>query len=39
MEYVDDDGRVIRRGTTETMRETYERFCEGHGIDIADLDG
>ncbi|HYZ99239.1 MAG TPA: 2,4'-dihydroxyacetophenone dioxygenase family protein [Acidimicrobiales bacterium] len=39
MEYLDEDGNVIRRDTTETMRETYERFCEGEGIEIVDLAG
>jgi 2,4'-dihydroxyacetophenone dioxygenase len=39
MEYLDDDGHVIRRDTTETMRDTYERFCEDEGIGIADLEG
>jgi hypothetical protein len=38
MEYLDDDGSVIRRDTT-TMRETYERFCESEGVEIADLEG
>lgn len=39
MEYLDDDGSVIRRDTTETMRETYERFCESEGVEAIDLDG
>jgi hypothetical protein len=39
MEYLDDDGSVIRRDTTETMREAYERFCESEGVEIADLEG
>jgi 2,4'-dihydroxyacetophenone dioxygenase len=39
MEYLDDEGNVIRRDTTDTMRETYERFCEREGVDITNLEG
>jgi len=39
MEYLDDQGQVIRTDTTETMRATYEQFCRTEGIEIVDLEG
>jgi hypothetical protein len=39
MEYVDDQGEVIQRDSTETLRAAYHRYCEASGLEPADLDG
>ena len=38
MEYLDEHGSVVRRDTTDTLRDTYHRYCEAEGLEIADLD-
>jgi hypothetical protein len=38
MEYLDDAGEVVQRDTTETMRDTYHRYCAAEGIEVVDLD-
>jgi quercetin dioxygenase-like cupin family protein len=38
MEYLDDAGEVVQRDTTETMRDTYHRYCAAEGIAVVDLD-
>lgn len=39
MEYLDGNGEVIQRDSTETLREAYIRYCDEHAIAPADLDG
>ena len=39
MEYLDDHGEVVQRDSTETLRETYLRYCEANGFEGVDLDG
>ena len=39
MEYLDDHGEVVQRDSTETLRETYLRYCEANGFEAVDLDG
>jgi quercetin dioxygenase-like cupin family protein len=37
VEYLDDDGNVIQRDTTDTMADTYRRYCEQNGLEPLDL--
>jgi hypothetical protein len=39
MEYLDEQGQVLRRDTTDTMRQAYLGHCAAHGIEVVDLDG
>ncbi len=39
MEYLDEQGLVLRRDTTDSMRQAYLGFCAEHGIEVVDLDG
>jgi quercetin dioxygenase-like cupin family protein len=39
MEYLDENGVVLRRDTTDTMREAYLGYCQKQGIEVVDLDG
>ena len=39
MEYLDDHGEVVQRDSTETLRDTYLRYCEANGFEAVDLDG
>jgi quercetin dioxygenase-like cupin family protein len=39
MEYLDDQGEVVQRDSTETLRETYFGYCKTSGVEPADLDG
>jgi 2,4'-dihydroxyacetophenone dioxygenase len=39
MEYLDEMGEVIQSDTTETMRDTYHRYCSAKGLDVVNLDG
>jgi hypothetical protein len=39
MEYLDEDGAVVQRDTTETMRATYAEHCRAHGLEVVNLDG
>jgi 2,4'-dihydroxyacetophenone dioxygenase len=32
MEYLDDDGAVLRRDTPSSLRETYLRYCAANGL-------
>lgn len=37
MEYLDDDGRVLRADTAASLRQVYECYCEEHGLPMARL--
>ena len=37
MEYLDDDGNVLRRDTASSLHERYLRYCEEHGLTPAKL--
>lgn len=37
MEYLGDDGEVLRRDTASSLRETYRRFCEMNGMTALEL--
>jgi 2,4'-dihydroxyacetophenone dioxygenase len=39
MEYLDDRGEVVQRDSTDTLRETYVRYCKDNGLEPVDLDG
>jgi 2,4'-dihydroxyacetophenone dioxygenase len=39
MEYLDDQGQVVQRDSTETLRETYLGHCKANGFEPVDLDG
>lgn len=39
VEYLDDDDQVIQRDDTNSMMETYHRYCETNGIAVVDLTG
>ena len=39
MEYLDDQGEVVQRDSTETLRESYLRYCNDNGLEPVDLDG
>jgi 2,4'-dihydroxyacetophenone dioxygenase len=39
MEYLDEQGDVVQRDTTETLRESYLRYCKDNGLEPVDLDG
>jgi 2,4'-dihydroxyacetophenone dioxygenase len=39
MEYLDENGSVRQRDSTETMRDAYLQHCRAHGLDVVDLDG
>ena len=39
MEYLDQQGDVIQRDSTETLRESYVRYCNDNGLEPVDLDG
>jgi hypothetical protein len=38
MEHLDDRGAVVQRDSTETLRDTYVRYCKDNGIEPVDLD-
>jgi 2,4'-dihydroxyacetophenone dioxygenase len=37
MEYLGDDGEVLRRDTSSSLREVYLRFCETNGLTPQEL--
>jgi len=37
MEYLDENDRVVRRDTSESLLETYLRYCAQHGLIPSDL--
>jgi len=39
MEYLDDQGEVVQRDSTETLRESYLRYCNDNRLEPAALDG
>jgi 2,4'-dihydroxyacetophenone dioxygenase len=39
VEYLDERDQVIHRDDTESMRETYLRYCEANGLEVNDLLG
>ena len=39
MEYLDEHGDVVQRDSTETLRESYLRYCKDNGLEPVDLDG
>jgi hypothetical protein len=39
MEYLDDHGEVIRRDSTDTLRDAYLRYCTDSGFEPAELEG
>jgi quercetin dioxygenase-like cupin family protein len=39
MEYLDEDGAVLRRDSAASLRERYERHCAENGLEPLDLGG
>jgi 2,4'-dihydroxyacetophenone dioxygenase len=39
MEYLDDQGEVVQRDSTDSLRESYLRYCTDNGLSPVDLDG
>ena len=39
MEYLDGDGNVVQRDSTDTLRAAYLRYCDAHGLEPANLEG
>jgi 2,4'-dihydroxyacetophenone dioxygenase len=37
MEYIGDDGEVLRRDSASSLHQTYLRYCEEHGLSPAKL--
>jgi quercetin dioxygenase-like cupin family protein len=37
MEYLDDDGRVLRRDSPSSLRQAYLSFCARNGVEALDL--
>jgi 2,4'-dihydroxyacetophenone dioxygenase len=37
VEYLDDNGEVLQRDDTASLRQAYERYCAANGIEVVDL--